>query len=101
MANPAIKRLTEKAVEIIATNVTAGTVNKHWLKGRDMAYIVTTRLTGESAPTVKQITDEGRLMFQENSEQEIIESSAGIDVYVYCNNSDSDTTDQGYLVVTV
>jgi hypothetical protein len=101
MANPTIKKLDEKTVEKIATAVTAGTVNKHWLKGRDMAYIVTTRITGQTAPTVKQITDEGRFMFQDNPEQEIIESSAAIDVYVYCNNGDSDLTDHGYLVVTV
>lgn len=37
----------------------------------------------------------------ETSDQVEIKSGSAIDVYVYCNNGDSDTSDHGYLVVTV
>ena len=88
----------ENTVKKIATNVTAGKVNKHRMKGREMQYISTFRATGETAPSIVQIKNEGYVMFQDHPEQEDIQDESPIDVYVLCSDgSKEDNT--GYLVV--
>lgn len=100
MTNPTVHSFEELTVRKLATNVTSGTINKHRSVGRDMTYISTYRLTGETTPTLKQMQKEGVLMFQDNPEQELIEADAAIDVYCYCNNPDGNSK-IGKLVVWI
>jgi hypothetical protein len=93
-----VKGFTQGQVIKIVTNKTSGTVNKHRSIGRQMTYLCTIRATGGSAPTVDQIKDEGYILFQDHPEQEVISSSANIDVYVFCDDGGA-PGDQGRLVV--
>jgi len=101
MAAPYLKTIKEETVVLVASNITTGNINKHRYKGRDMTYLATIRPTGDTAPTLAQIKDEGFIMFQDDPEQESISASSAIDVYVYCNNADGDTTDIGKVVIWV
>lgn len=98
MANPIIRSIKEKTVSLVAENVTSGNICKHNKQGRELTYIVTYRQTGDAAPSAAEITDEGMIMFQEHPEQEKIESTTAIDVYVYANKEDTKTV-FGKLVV--
>ena len=85
MADPVVTSIT--AVDTwqkVATNVTAGQV--HIMNPNVQLYYHTYRDTGESAPTD---TAEG-VVFVGNSMT--IESSAGIDVYIYTTSAGSATT---------
>ena len=99
--NPYLKTIDEETVVKVASNVTSGIINKHRFKGRDMTYLKTYRLTGQSAPSLVTIKDEGVLMFSDNPEQDKITSSVAIDIYVYCNNADGDTDDIGKLIIWI
>jgi hypothetical protein len=93
------KKFNEKTVTRIAQNVTAGTISKHWLRGRSLQYICIYVATGAVAPTEKQILDNGFDLFPETNEQAFIDSSSAIDVYVYANLEDG-RDDKGFLVVS-
>lgn len=75
MANPAIIACPANAWTKVATNVQVGNV---WLMNTDPgAYLQTYRLTGEAAPTEKS---EGVRVERPGM---AIDSSPGIDVYIY------------------
>jgi len=101
MATPAVYTFKEKTVKLVATNVTTGNINKHRLYGRNKTYLATTRPTGNAAPSVSQILNEGYIMFKDHPEQENIESTDGIDIYIYCNLENTTDNEYGKLVVWV
>ena len=101
MANPELFPIKEKQVVKVATAVTGGTINKHPLDGRDLTYIGSYKLTGESAPTYDDMTKrDGKLLFKDDPEQEQISASESIDVYITCNKEDS-KSQYGYVIVNV
>lgn len=84
MADPAIVACTAGAWTKIATNVTGGTV--HLLTGVSQPWLQTYRDTGGAAPTLRS---EG-IEFGKDSlsgETEAISASAGIDVYLWPDDS--------------
>jgi len=90
----------ELTVTKIASNVTTGTIHRNRLYGRDMQYIFTCRTTGADAPTLAQMKNEGYIGFQDHPEEEPISATSAVDVYVYCNNGNSNTNEYGKLTVT-
>jgi len=99
MATPTVYTFKEKTVKLVATNVTTGNINKHRLYGRNKTYLATTRPTGNAAPSVSQILNEGYIMFKDHPEQEEIKNDESIDVYVYCNRENDSDSEFGKLVV--
>lgn len=76
MANPVNVTCTKDAWTKVITAKTAGTIiNKNTI----VNYIITTRATGQPAPT---LTNEGRRAFV-GCVQEVFSSSDSTDVYIY------------------
>ncbi len=100
MADPVVKNIPKETWTIVATSVTCGIINKlAW----EFDFYQTYRLTGTAAPTaitVTKVPEEAVPMFIE-SEQEIIVSSAAIDVYVCCFIKDNRLGSQGKVRVDV
>jgi hypothetical protein len=71
MANPAIVACTQSAWVKVATNVLSGNIRIM----KSGMYLVTYRLTGQAAPA----NDNDAVVLDDG---EIIQASAGIDVYV-------------------
>lgn len=90
---------SENTVKKVATGVYYQNISKHRIKNRDMSYIITTRKTGETGPSISQIKNEGRIMFQDDPENEYISADEAIDIYVLCSDgSKEDNT--GYLILS-
>ena len=80
MANPAIVACPADVWTKVATNVQVGNI---WiLKKLNKGYLQTYRLAGEAAPTV---TTEGIEIKEPGM---AIDSSPGIDVYIYAKSGD-------------
>lgn len=84
MANPLFIEIEKDKWTKIATGVLTGIVHK--VKSTPDNYMQTYRLTGESAPTLKS---DGVLLFSD-SQNESIESSEEIDVYLLANGADGE-----------
>jgi len=84
MANPVLVDITKNTVTKVATNVTAGVIHRMITSAQ---YLQTYRLTGQAAPNEATMLSEGVLMFEKENKDEI-SSTAAIDVYVYCKNTD-------------
>jgi hypothetical protein len=78
--------IVEGAWVKIATNVTSGTINK--LKS-EFTYWVTSVSTGAAAPEAAIKLKSPKIF--EDSNQEIIDSSVSIDVYIWIENADGNT----------
>jgi hypothetical protein len=98
MANPVIVKITEKAIEKVASATKSAVINKHRLQGRDFQYLATYRIASQSPPTEEQMLEEGVILFQNHPEQELIEHDANIDVYVYGNKEDG-KSEFGKLII--
>ncbi len=87
MADPAVVNLNEWVWTKIATAVTGGNLNR---LSSTVSYYQTYRLTGTAAPTaptVGTLPEEAVKIF-EKSNQEPIESTESIDVYILCKKTD-------------
>jgi len=91
MENPQRIEFDEKTVEMVAQNVVAGNISRHWRDGRNLFYYQTFRPTGEDAPTAGEMELEMVKMFQAHPEEEEIEAQQPIDVYVYAALEDEET----------
>lgn len=100
MANPAVMRVKEGRVECIARNVTAGSINRSKKNKENMKFLITYRTTGATKPTYSTMTSEGVQIFTD-SEQEIIDSSSAIDVYLSCTDGTGSATSWGEVIVWV
>jgi len=100
MADPVVVDVPPEEWVKVATAVTCGIVNK---QAYDFNYYQTYRLTGAGAPNAiiaTAIPDEAVPMFPQ-SDQELIASSEGIDVYVCCFRRDNQTELQGKVRVDI
>ena len=102
MANPIDIEILENVVTKVADNVFTGFINRHWRDKRDLFYYSTYRLTGDPAPTLEEMYSEMKRIFVETGkeEQEPIQSSVAIDVYLIAAKEDGNI-DTGLVVVAV
>jgi len=100
MADPTVKDITQGQWEKVATAVTQGMISKlNW--GFD--YYQTYRDTGGSAPTAivaTKVPQEAVPMFVDFP-QDIVVSSAAIDIYICCFVKDNGYPEQGRVRVDV
>ena len=100
MANPVVLDITKNAVTLVATGVTTGWINKHWLEKRDIFYYATYRTNGDPAPTFSEMKLEMKKIFIKDPEQEEIKGSAAIDVYLIAAREDG-TSETGKVIINV
>jgi len=93
-----VASLKEDTVVKVATNVTAGSINRHRKFGREFTYIATARATAAAAPSASEMLNEGYKLFQLHPEQEIINNDTPIDIYILCNDGGR-PGDHGFLVI--
>ncbi len=100
MANPDVQTLDPWVWVKVASGVITGTLNRLSSK---VSYYQTYRVAGGTAPdtpTVGTLPEEAVKIFGESNQEEI-ESSATIDVYILCFNSNSGSTNTGLLRVDI
>ena len=98
MPNPQIVNIPEWTWVKVATTIKCVVINR---KKSEVYYYKTYRLTGEAAPAVPTqgtIPQEAIRIFDLNNEERV-DSSQPIDVYVMCRNGDEDNTDTGRISV--
>ena len=91
MAAPAWPTLNEGAWNLVASNVTSGTIDR--LKSK-YKYYSTYVLTGAGAP-LAAVKDNSPVIFQDSNQEEI-SANAAIDVYLWLE----DATDSGDTNIT-
>lgn len=84
MANPVIKTTIKDEWTKVASNVTAGIIKR--IDKSPTVYLETYRMNDDPVPTS---ADEGVPCFI-NSDSEIIEASAGIDVYIFTRGANGE-----------
>lgn len=82
MANPDPTIVLKDGWRLVASGVTSGNIHK--LKNTPSSYLQTYRIKDDPAPTDKE---EGALMF-ELSNQEPIDASEEIDIYIWATGAD-------------
>lgn len=92
-SNPTIIPITEKTWTKVADNITRCTITR---VTSNVKYFRTYRLTGEPTPT-----GDGVIRLFEQSKYAVVEYYEAIDVWLWCDNSDSDTNDIGEVEVSV
>lgn len=100
MAIPDVQTIPEWEWVKIAGGVIKGSINR---LSSPVYYYQTYRLedeTAPTAPTIGTIPEEAVRMFQD-SDQELIESSDPIDVYIMCANADDDSNEVGKIRVNL
>lgn len=98
MANPQVVSIPEWEWVKIATATRKVFVNR---LNSTVTYYKTYRLTGKyapEAPTIGTIPQEAVEIFRDSNEQ-VIESSEALDVYIMCANHDNDSDESGLILV--
>ena len=91
--------ITEKVWTKIADNVTSGMIRLPVQSGA-FSFVYTSRTAGGGVPNNADETDGGlALTLFEESRNEEISNSVGIDVYVYPKNNDPDSDDTVEILV--
>jgi len=88
MDNPAIIVVPEKIWTKVAEDVVTGVIHR---LVSTVNYYQTYRLTGQAAPT--ELSERVRIFEQSN--EAAISATEAIDVYLYCENNDADSDDNG------
>ncbi len=100
MADPQIIAIPEWVWTKVATAVTTGAIHR---LVSTVYYFQTYRLTGEAAPTAptQGTTPEESVRIFDRSNNEIIDSSNPIDVYIMGANQDDDADDTGKIRIDI